>query len=319
LFCFSIEITSFGADQVNEPAAARFKHLQMRMAKQSPLERYILVLEEVASASQAGLGLSDVARRCRLPVPTAYRIVQGLIKTGLLVPGEAGKQYVLGSRLFRLLLAGTDDGWLKIASQPILDRLADKVHVTAYLAQLVGQKVISISWAVPESGLRSKVYPGDVMPGHAAASAKAILAHQPDNIVRRAFSGHLDRFTPQTKTEIAQIQREHARIRKDGFATCWNEMELGLGALACPIAIDGLGVQYAVAITGLTARLKDRPVDERVATLKQSAEQLKRVIENGVRESLVTDSSRGAPKQAAISRHGSAAHVRARNIKAKVA
>lgn len=271
------------------------------MTKQSPLERSILVLEQVAS-SRAGLGLSDIARGCELPMPTAYRLVRGLIKTGLLMPGEGSRQYVLGRRLFSLLLAGMDDGWLKIASQPALDRLADRSHETAYLAQLVGQKIISISWAVPESGLRSKVYPGDVMPPHAAASAKAILAHQPDSVVQRTLAGTLDRFTPHTKTELPQIRREHARIRKDGFATCWNEMELGLGALACPIEVEGIGVQYAVAVTGLTARLKGRPLVERVAALRQSAEQLKRVIQNGVREPLGPDTSRLPSKRIIVTR-----------------
>jgi DNA-binding IclR family transcriptional regulator len=298
--------------------------MQTHMAKQLPLERAIQVLEQVASSGRAGLALSDIARGCGLPVPTAYRLVQGLIKTGLLIPGEGNKQYVLGRRLFRLLLAGTDDGWLKIAAQPVLDRLAAKSHETAYLAQLVGQKIISISWAVPESGLRTKVYPGDVMPPHAAASAKAILAHQPGSVVQWTLAGTLDRFTPHTKTELAQIAREHARIRKDGFATCWDEMELGLGAIACPIEVEGIGVQYAVAMTGLTARLKARPLAERVAALRLDAEQLRRVIQNGVREVLGPDaarfpSKRTASKHVAAARQAPAGSVRHRNTKARVA
>ncbi len=284
------------------------------MTKQSPLERSILVLEQVASSNQAGLGLSDIARRCDLPVPSAYRIVQGLMKTGLLMPGEETRQYVLGHRLFRLLLAGTDDGWLKIASQPILDRLADKVRETAYLAQLVGQKVISISWAVPESGLRSKVYPGDVMPPHAAASAKAILAHQPETFVRQTLAGKLESFTVHTRTGLAEILRGHARIRRDGFATCWNEMDLGLGALACPIEVEGIGVQYAVAVTGLTARLKERPIAERVDALRQSAEQLKRVIEIGIRDGAAPKGL--VLKHPAALRQGASGHG---NAKARVA
>jgi DNA-binding IclR family transcriptional regulator len=291
----------------------------MRMTKQPPLERAIQVLEQVASSSRVGLALSDIARGCGLPVPTAYRLVQGLIKTGLLIPGEGNKHYVLGRRLFRLLLAGMDDGWLKIAAQPVLDRLAAKSHETAYLAQLVGPKIISISWAVPESGLRSKVYPGDVMPPHAAASAKAILAHQPDSVVRRTLAGTLDRFTPHTKTELSQIQREHARIRKDGFAACWNEMELGLGALACPIEVEGIGVQYAVAVTGLAARLKARPLAERVAALRLSAEQLGRVIQNGVRETQGPDPARFPSKHMAAARQAPAGSAQHRNTKARVA
>ena len=248
------------------------------MAKQSPLERYVLVLEEVAAANASGLSLSEIAQRCDLPVPSAYRIVQSLLKTDLLAARDGRKQYGLGSRLFRLLHAGTDDGWIKIAAQPILDRVADTMHETAYLAQIVGKTIVSICWAAPESGLRSKVYPGDVMPPHAAASAKAILAHQPESIVLRALAGVREQYTPQTRTELAQLQREHARIRREGFATCWNEMEVGLGALACPVELAGVGVQYAVAVTGTTARLKARPTAETVSILLGAAAELRRAL-----------------------------------------
>ena len=61
-------------------------------------------------------------------------------------------------------------------------------------------------------------------------------------------------------------------------------MEYGLGALACPIEIDDLGVQYSVAITGLTQRLKKHPTSQTVTRLKSSAEQLRHAIYQGVRE-----------------------------------
>jgi len=270
------------------------------MTKQSPLERYVSALEEVAAHKASGINLSDLARQCRLPAPTAYRIIQGLIKTGLIVPRDGSKNYVVGSRLFRLLHTGADDAKLKTSSQPILDRLSSRMHETAYLAQLVGKTVVSVSWAVPESGLRTKVYPGDIMPPHAAASAKAILAYQPETVVSQVLGVSRERYTPHTKIDLASIQREHVRIRREEYATCWNEMELGLGALACPIDIEGPGSQYAIAITGLAARLKERPQSQIIAALRAAARELKQIIEGGARQASAPEASRPGARASGI-------------------
>jgi DNA-binding IclR family transcriptional regulator len=253
--------------------------------RQTPLERYIRTLEEIASAHPKGLALTELSRRCGLPAAASYRAIQALMKVGLTVPKPGGgKEYVLGQRLFRLLHAGTDGSWIKISVQPILDRLADALNETCFVAQLSGRRITSIAWAVPESGLRSKVYPGDILPPHAAASAKAILAFQPDNLVSEALGQRLERFTSRTVVDRKQIKSEHTAIRRKGFATCWDEMEIGLGALACPIEVEDVGVQYSVAVTGLTQRLKTHPTSQTVIRLKTSAEQLKQAIYQGVRE-----------------------------------
>ena len=257
------------------------------VSRQRPLERYLAALETIAAANTSGLALTELAKCCRLPAATTYRILQGLLDANLIMvrPGRS-KEYVVGPRLFRLLHAGIGDSWLQMAAQPILDQLVERLNETCFVTQLVGKKVISIAWTAPESGLRNKVYPGDVMPPHAAASAKAILAYQADAFVPYIL-GARERFTRQTKTELARIKEEYVRVRRDGFAMCWEEMDEGLGAIACPVAVEGLGVQYAVAVTGVTNRLEKRPIKETVALLKQAAAELRHCIERGSRETAI--------------------------------
>jgi DNA-binding IclR family transcriptional regulator len=252
--------------------------------RQRPLERYMAALETIAAANTSGLALTELAQSCRLPPATTYRILQGLLSAKLIMvrPGRS-KEYVVGPRLFRLLHAGIGEGWMQMAAQPILDGLSLALNETCFVTQLVGKKVISIAWSVPESGLRNKVYPGDVMPPHAAASAKAILAYQADAFVPHLL-GVRERFTRQTKTELARIREEYVRVRRDGYAMCWGEMDEGLGAIACPVAVEGVGVQYAVAVTGLTRRLEKRSIKQTVALLERAASELRHSIERGGRE-----------------------------------
>lgn len=258
----------------------------MQKTKQSPLERYVSALEAIAAAAPAGLGLSELSQRCHLPLATTYRVLQTLRNTALVVPsGKANKEYVLAPRLLRLLHAGADDGWLSIAMQPILDRLAQELNETCFVARLVGRQIVSIAWAVPEAGLQSNVVPGDVMPPHASASAKAILAFQSDALVDEILAGsRLQSLTPKTKVKPAVIKADYARVRSLRYATCWQEMEMGLGAVACPIEVAGVGVVYAIAVTGLADRLKRHPIDSTVALLRSASERLALTIEHALRD-----------------------------------
>lgn len=250
----------------------------MAEEKSPPLERYLTVLEAVGVASE-GLSLSEVAERCALPVGTAHRLLQNLHRTGLVASGGAKrKDYRLGERLLRLLHAGSDNAWLQISVQPILDGLANEFAETCFLTRLVGHQVISLAWAVPTKGLQGYVFPGHIMPPHAAASAKAILAFQSPEIIKKALAGKLSKLTEKTKTKHPDVEREYAGVRAAGYATCWNEMEPGVGALAVPIPLQGVGIMYSLGISGLIDRLTRRPESEVIERLGTAADALSRVL-----------------------------------------
>jgi DNA-binding IclR family transcriptional regulator len=235
-----------------------------------PLERYFKVLESIAVSGEA-LGVSDIAQRCDLPLATAHRLLQNLQGADLVASaGGKRKDYQLGQRLLRLLHAGSDPVWLAISVQPVLDKLANEFGDTCYLARLMGHEVISVAWAVPSDGLRANVIPGYTLGPHVAASAKAILAFQPQDLIDRALAGPLPKLTPETKVARKQIDKDYAAVRKNGFATCWNEMELGMGAIAVPIPLPDVGIIYSLGTAGLVDRLTRRPLTNSLKVLRSA-------------------------------------------------
>lgn len=247
--------------------------------RKTPLERYVKVLEAIAVAPHAP-SLSDIAKRCDLPHATSHRLIATLLRTGL-VQKEAGngRQYALGPRLLRLLHFGTDSAYVGIMVQPLLNELADRLRNTCFLVQLSdGLTVRSIAWAVPERGIRGFVVPGHIMPPHAAASAKAILAYQDQDSIDQVLSQALPKLTPQTRTDPQAILADYSRVRELGYATCWDEWETGLGALACPVNLPDFGVLYSVGVSGLATRLKEDSLDETVAVLSDAARELARQL-----------------------------------------
>lgn len=243
-----------------------------------PLERYIRILESIAVSSD-GSNVSEIAQSCDLPIGTAHRLMQNLQQSGLIVAGGGKrKDYQLGQRLLRLLHAGSDSVRLAIAVQPILDNLANRLSHTCFLTRLVGHKVISVAWAAPGDGLHGYVVPGHTLAPHVAASAKAILAFQPRDIVDRALSGPLPKLSESSKTDRVEIEQEYEQVRQRDYATCWNEMENGLGAIAVPVPLPMVGVVYSIGTAGLVDRLVQKPEQEIVDTLRSAVGAMTRAL-----------------------------------------
>ncbi len=250
----------------------------MKSDNETPLERYFRALESIA-ISPHGLNVSEIANACDLPVGTAHRLLQNLQRAGLIsTSGEKRKDYKLGDRLLRLLHAGADNAWFAIAVQPILNDLADRLEETCYLARLTGHEVISTAWAAPSSGLRGYVVPGYKLAPHVAASAKAIMAFQSREVIDKALSQPLPKLTDKTMSDRKSIEREYKKVRTQGYATCWSEMEAGLGAIAVPIQLPDVGVIYSVGIAGLIDRLTRRPEQETLALMQPTVDSLGRAL-----------------------------------------
>jgi DNA-binding IclR family transcriptional regulator len=263
------------------PARRQWKgSLTLKIAKQKPLERYLTILETIA-ASRDGLVAADIAGHSGLPAATTHRLLQSLRRTGM-VNNEAGrsKSFRIGERLFRLVHSGQDTAWLKIAVQPILVSVAEELAETCFLTRLVGSNIVSLAWAIPGNGQTGYVVPGSVMPPHAAASAKAVLAFQPADLQNAALAGPLPQLTQETKTGKTEIKREYASVRRLGYATCWNEIEIGLGAIAVPIVVPGLGTIYSLAVSGLAERITRRPIESTVLLLRERASALIPILRN---------------------------------------
>jgi DNA-binding IclR family transcriptional regulator len=146
---------------------------------------------------------------------------------------------------------------------------------------LIGKEVVTIAWAAPENRARGYLVPGITQPLHASASAKAILAYQPTDLVRKLLPARLPKLCTQTKTTIRDVIADLETVRAQGYATCWNEYERGVAAIACPVLLPDAEVIYSVGVTGLMDRLSAPPLDKLVNTIRHAAGCIARAIQHG--------------------------------------
>jgi DNA-binding IclR family transcriptional regulator len=88
------------------------------------------------------------------------------------------------------------------------------------------------------------------------------------------LSDPLPKLCVNTKIQREDVLAELKVVKRRGFATCVNENELGITAIACPIPLAGIGVIYSVGVMALSDHLPEERVLDAVAILKTTAAEL---------------------------------------------
>lgn len=255
------------------------------------LERQLAVIERVAQ-SPAGVPFTEIQQSLGLPKATAHRLVQTLCAVGLLVAtGGAARIYRLGGRLIKLLgLAVSPDRLVPLA-RPVLTNLVETFGETAFLAMLHAGEVETITMVTPVKDWQGHVHPGRVMPAHAAASAKAIFAFQEEATWDAVLRPPLQAFTGKTLVDPLAVQREYQEIRKRGFATCVEEIDLAQIAVAAPIRLGEVGIMFSVCIAGPTNRMREHSIERIAASLTIAASKLEELFMRRIESTDAADGS----------------------------
>jgi DNA-binding IclR family transcriptional regulator len=233
------------------------------------LSRYALVLDTLAATS--GLTLTEIMQATGLPQGTVHRLIGALLDVGYIQRLEGRKVYVLAPRLLRMLHLGTPAQVIANLVAPVLNHLVHHFGETAFIAKLADHEAVSVAMAVPDSQNQSYVRPGRVMPVHATASGKAIVAFQEKDFLDEILSTPREKFTENTLVDEAEIRADLDLVAQQGFAVCAEELDPGIYSYACPIHLEDTGVIYSVGLVGLTERLNRFSPGEIVANLTDAA------------------------------------------------
>lgn len=244
----------------------------------TPLARYTRILEAVAAARQ-GMTLGMIAESAGLQPATSHRLVNSLVEVGLLQRRDETRVYLPGPRLMRLCLSALTPASVVDLARPLLRGLVATFGETAYLAKLSGAAVESVAMEVPQASETSYVQPGRVMPFHASASARAIAAFQPEEVVTQMLAAPRQRFTADTVTDDEQLRAVLREVHAQGYAAVDNELDPGIMSIAVPVRGDAWGVVFSIGLLGLSERLRQRPRAEVVAALLAAAATLARQLQ----------------------------------------
>jgi DNA-binding IclR family transcriptional regulator len=208
-----------------------------------------------------GLTLTDVARRTGLPVSTTHRLLGELVEGRLLVRNSDGVYTVC--RALRAL-AGSRERAAEARSQVSLV-LEDLGTATGLRARFGVWNELGVSYLerAADRGSGRCASGLTILPAHATALGKALLAHAPPPVVQALLDAGLPSYTSHTLTTGWQLHAALAATRRKGIATSRWELREGECAVAVPVFGPHAAVVGALelAVGNLTNGLHDaRPL-----------------------------------------------------------
>ncbi|EMY36201.1 IclR family transcriptional regulator [Arthrobacter crystallopoietes BAB-32] len=233
------------------------------------VDRAITVLKILAR--RGATGVSDIAEEMGVHKSTASRLLASLDQGGLVQQNSERGKYQLGLEILRL--ANAIPGRLSLVheARPVLEALADKYKETVNLAVLRSNYAVNVDQAMGPSSLATHDWIGSLTPLHATSSGKVLLAgltsEQRLQILKQT---RMPAQTAKTITSRQKLEQQLLEIAAAGYATVYEEFEIGLNAIAAPVH-DHIGaVIGSVSISGPSFRFKPEEVPGLVEDLKQA-------------------------------------------------
>lgn len=237
------------------------------------------VLEALADHAD-GAGLKDIAAATGLGKSSAFRILYTLRTGGYVEPAGSGA-YRLTLKMLALTRRFGRRPTLTGIARPYLVGLRDRLHESAWLAELRHAAVVLVDGVEAAHQLQLSLGVGSICPLHAAAVGKAIAAHLPERRLQQMLgAGKLPRYTRHTIASRAELWAELARVRREGHAINEEETIEGAMLVAAPIFDAGGRAFAAISVSAVVGRCPPAKRKAITEAVKQAVQSISRELKD---------------------------------------
>jgi DNA-binding IclR family transcriptional regulator len=242
------------------------------------IERAAAILRLLSGRTRR-LGVVDLAGELGLPKGTVHGLLRTLQHVGFVEQDEETGKYQLGAALLHMGSSYLDGNELRTRALNWSDSLAARTHESVRIGTLHEGQVLIVHHVFRPDDSMQTLDVGALLPAHASALGKILLADHPYVAGELARDG-LEAFTPATITEPETLERELERVRKRGWAADIGELVNGQVSCAAPI-IDRRGATVgAMGVSGPPDRLlaARQPRGDLVAFVREAARAVSREL-----------------------------------------
>ena len=242
------------------------------------IERAAAILRLLSGRTRR-LGVVDLAGELGLPKGTVHGLLRTLQHVGFVEQDPETGKYQLGAALLHMGSSYLDGNELRTRALNWSDSLASRTQEAVRIGTLHEGQVLIVHHVFRPDDTLQTLDVGSLLPAHASAVGKVLLAHHPyiaDEVTDRG----LTRFTEQTIVDAERLQRELARVRERGWASDIGELTSAQVSIAAPI-MDRSGLAVgAMGIFGPPERLlaARQPRGELVAYVREAARAVSREL-----------------------------------------
>jgi DNA-binding IclR family transcriptional regulator len=236
------------------------------------VDRAVSVLELLATHGE--LGITEIAREMEVHKSTVSRLVSVLESRGLVEQLSERGKYAIGFGIVRL--AGAVAGRMDLAKlgHPVCHALAEELGETVNIAVADDGAAINVSQERASAAIAAENWIGRRTPLHATSSGKILLASMTPEQREEILGDPLPSYTPCTITDVDELNATIERAAKDGYAVSFEELEVGLHAVAVPVRGSHGSIIAALSASGPAYRLSRQRLRQIVPTISAAAGEL---------------------------------------------
>jgi IclR family acetate operon transcriptional repressor len=222
--------------------------------------------------------LNSVMEETQLPKSTAARLLRALERNGL-AQRHPGGGFRPGPVLVDYARRDTAIGDLATLALPFLERLEELTGETTNIAIPTPAGVARLA-QIDSPNQPTGNWVGRRIPPHASSMGKVFMAF---GAAQPPF-GRLQRLGPNTITSISDLLAELEQVRRNGYATTWEELDDGLCSTAAPVRGGRGTVIAAISVSAPTVRTTRRRLAELSEYVVEAANALSQYITNNKQE-----------------------------------
>lgn len=227
------------------------------------------------SRADEALGVSEIARGLSISKAVVHRILQSLSSRGLLSTVDAPGSYVLGPAAIGLGNKAWGQLDFRAVAAPVLRQLRDDTRETTTLSVLMNHSRLYVDQFESPQEIKMVVDIGARHPLHSGASSRAMIAFLPASYVDEAVAELTESKPGFQETEYLQLLEQ---VRRDGYATSFNERNIGAASIAAPFFDRTGNVLGAISSCGPIFRFTTADTEKHAAKVTAAAREITRLL-----------------------------------------
>jgi IclR family KDG regulon transcriptional repressor len=247
---------------------------------QAPSVKKAFQILHLISEAKHGLGISELAKRLGMSKGTVHGITSALEEAVAIIRDPVTKKYKIGYTIVELGKKGLSRIPLREIARRHIEELVKETGETVFLGIRKDDHILILDVVESSKELKITSPSGTKIPLSAGAVGKLFLAYMGEvEALRYLKEEGLTTYTDRTITDLETYLQEIREVRKQGFATDYEEYLQGVKAVAALIKTED-PILAAIWVVGFSSSLSDESMhditERAIATADAIAQDLKR-------------------------------------------
>lgn len=193
------------------------------------------------------LSVSEIARRARLHVATASRLVDELVRHGWL-QRDSNRGIGIGIRMWELASRSSPTLGLREAAMPYMEDLHAVVGHHTQLGILHDEEVLFVERLSAPGAVINVTRIAGRLPLHASSSGLVLLAHAPTELQETVLERRLTAYTGNTVVDPRVLRTTLSDIRRNHYVLARGFIDVRAAGIAVPVADTSGAVVAALSV-----------------------------------------------------------------------